>query len=164
MRLLESAGVSIEGLYAVVLGRSDIVGSPVAAMLRNKDATVTQCHSKTKDLPEIVHIRSAWLTMSLTAPQIKKADILVAAIGKPEFVQGSWLKPGVIVVDVGTNYIPGVLAHFQLVRNLTVPRFDEEIWAAIGRRCRFYFCFSSCFSYHSRTRRCWAYDCRHAYA
>ena len=60
MRLLESAGVSIEGLYAVVLGRSDIVGSPVAAMLRNKDATVTQCHSKTKNLPGIVSFRLAW--------------------------------------------------------------------------------------------------------
>ncbi|KAF9653139.1 C-1-tetrahydrofolate synthase [Thelephora ganbajun] len=90
IRLLESTGVSIEGLRAVVLGRSDIVGSPVTVMLRNRDATVTQCHSKTKNLPEIV----------------KEADILVAAIGKPEFVQGSWLKPGVVVIDVGTNYIP----------------------------------------------------------
>jgi len=76
-------------------------------MLRNKDATVTQCHSKTKNLPEIVRPRSARLTQSLTSPQVKEADILVAAIGKPEFVQGSWLKPGVVVIDVGTNYIPG---------------------------------------------------------
>lgn len=57
MRLLESTGVSVEGLRAVVLGRSDIVGSPVAAMLRNKDATVTQCHSKTQNLPDIVCLR-----------------------------------------------------------------------------------------------------------
>jgi len=62
IRLLESTGVSIEGLRAVVLGRSDIVGSPVAAMLRNRDATVTQCHSKTKNLPEIVCIHLALLT------------------------------------------------------------------------------------------------------
>ncbi|KAI0062253.1 FTHFS-domain-containing protein [Artomyces pyxidatus] len=90
LRLLESTGVPISGANAVVLGRSDIVGSPVAAMLRNKDATVTQCHSRTKNLPEIV----------------KTADILVSAIGKPEFVQGSWLKPGAVVIDVGTNYLP----------------------------------------------------------
>lgn len=90
IRLLESTGVSISGAQAVVLGRSDIVGSPVAAMLRNRDATVTQCHSRTKNLPEIV----------------KTADIVVSAIGKPEFVQGSWLKPGAVVIDVGTNYIP----------------------------------------------------------
>ncbi|KAI0928913.1 hypothetical protein AcW1_006014 [Taiwanofungus camphoratus] len=90
IRLLDSTGVPISGSRAVVLGRSDIVGSPVAAMLRNRDATVTQCHSRTKNLPEIV----------------KGADIVVSAIGKPEFVQGSWLKPGAVVIDVGTNYIP----------------------------------------------------------
>jgi len=53
------------------------------------------------------------LTRSLTTPQVKEADILVAAIGKPEFVQGSWLKPGVVVIDVGTNYIPGALGYCQ---------------------------------------------------
>ncbi|THH19314.1 hypothetical protein EW146_g1836 [Bondarzewia mesenterica] len=90
IRLLESTGVTIAGANAVVLGRSDIVGSPVAAMLRHKDATVTQCHSRTKNLPDIV----------------KGADILVSAIGKPEFVQGSWIKPGAVVLDVGTNYVP----------------------------------------------------------
>jgi methylenetetrahydrofolate dehydrogenase (NADP+)/methenyltetrahydrofolate cyclohydrolase/formyltetrahydrofolate synthetase len=76
-------------------------------MLRNKDATVTQCHSKTKNLPEIVRLHLAQPKRLLTAPQVKEADILVAAIGKPEFVQGAWLKPGVVVIDVGTNYIPG---------------------------------------------------------
>ncbi|KAF8275016.1 FTHFS-domain-containing protein [Lactarius quietus] len=90
LRLLESTGVSLSGAYAVVLGRSDIVGSPVAAILRSRDATVTQCHSKTKNLLEIV----------------QKADILVSAIGKPEYVHGSWIKPGAVVIDVGTNYIP----------------------------------------------------------
>ncbi|KAI0673003.1 FTHFS-domain-containing protein [Trametes maxima] len=90
IRLLESTGVSIAGSRAVVLGRSDIVGSPVAAMLRHRDATVTQCHSRTKNLEEIV----------------KQADLIVSAIGKPQFVQGSWLKPGAVVIDVGTNYIP----------------------------------------------------------
>lgn len=101
----------MEGLRAVVLGRSDIVGSPVAAMLRNRDATVTQCHSKTKNLPDIVRLRLILSTRLLTIPQVKEADILVAAIGKPEFVQGSWLKPGVIVIDVGTNYITGTSIH-----------------------------------------------------
>ncbi|KAH8117600.1 FTHFS-domain-containing protein [Phellopilus nigrolimitatus] len=88
--LLESTGVPIAGSTAVVLGRSDIVGSPVAAMLRSRDATVTQCHSRTKNLPEIV----------------KTADIVVAAIGKAEFVKGEWLKPGAVVIDVGINYVP----------------------------------------------------------
>lgn len=111
IKLLDSTGQPIEGTEAVVLGRSDIVGSPVAAMLRKRDATVTQCHSRTRDLPEIV----SWFTHSLplscgaelTAVQVKRADILVSAIGKPEFVQGSWIKPGAVVIDVGTNYIPG---------------------------------------------------------
>lgn len=111
MRLLESTGISIEGQRSVVLGRSDIVGSPVAAMLRNRDATVTQCHSKTKNLPDIVRLCLACLVAFLKIYQVKEADILVAAIGKPEFVQGSWLKPGVVVIDVGTNYIPGMFVH-----------------------------------------------------
>ncbi|OSD08637.1 FTHFS-domain-containing protein [Trametes coccinea BRFM310] len=90
IRLLDSTGVQIAGSRAVVLGRSDIVGSPVAAMLRHRDATVTQCHSRTKNLEEIV----------------RQADIVVSAIGKPQFVKGSWIKPGAVVIDVGTNYIP----------------------------------------------------------
>ncbi|KAI0434324.1 formate--tetrahydrofolate ligase-domain-containing protein [Xylaria sp. FL1042] len=90
MVLLEEAGVDLKGKDAVVLGRSDIVGSPVSYLLKNADATVTTCHSKTKDLEE----------------KLKKADIVIAAIGKPNFVKGDWLKPGVVVIDVGTNYIP----------------------------------------------------------
>ncbi|KAK7467150.1 tetrahydrofolate synthase [Stygiomarasmius scandens] len=90
IRLLESTGQSIAGTNAVVLGRSDIVGSPVASMLRNRDATVTQCHSRTKNIESVV----------------KNADILVSAIGKAEYVQGSWIKPGAVVIDVGINYIP----------------------------------------------------------
>ncbi|KAF8329155.1 FTHFS-domain-containing protein [Cantharellus anzutake] len=90
IRLIDSTGVPIAGAHAVVLGRSDIVGSPVAAMLRKRDATVTQCHSRTNNLQNHIH----------------DADILVAAIGKPEFVKGEWIKPGAVVIDVGTNYIP----------------------------------------------------------
>ncbi|EGE77394.2 formate-tetrahydrofolate ligase [Blastomyces dermatitidis ATCC 18188] len=90
MELLRVSGIELAGKNAVVLGRSDIVGSPVSYLLKNADATVTVCHSKTKNLEAIV----------------KEADILVAAIGKPEFVKGSWLKPGAVVIDVGTNYVP----------------------------------------------------------
>lgn len=90
MVLLQESGVEVAGKTAVVLGRSDIVGSPVSYLLKNADATVTVCHSKTKNLPDIV----------------RQADILVAAIGSPGFVKGDWLKPGAVVIDVGTNYIP----------------------------------------------------------
>ncbi|KAH6690494.1 formate-tetrahydrofolate ligase [Plectosphaerella plurivora] len=90
MALLEETGVDIKGKNAVVLGRSDIVGSPVSYLLRHADATVTVCHSKSQNLEEY----------------LKAADIVVAAIGKPQFVKGEWLKPGAIVIDVGTNYIP----------------------------------------------------------
>lgn len=88
--LLEESGVQLKGKHAVVLGRSDIVGSPVSALLRNADATVTVCHSRTQNLEG----------------HIKQADVLVAAIGQPNFVKGEWLKPGAVVIDVGTNYIP----------------------------------------------------------
>ncbi|KAJ4337781.1 tetrahydrofolate synthase [Ascochyta clinopodiicola] len=89
MVLLQEAGVQISGKNAVVLGRSDIVGSPVSYLLKNADATVTVCHSRTANLPDIV----------------RQADIVVAAIGKSQFVKGDWLKPGAVVIDVGTNFI-----------------------------------------------------------
>jgi len=90
IEMLVRSGVTIAGAEAVVVGRSNIVGVPVAALLNNADATVTICHSKTKDLPG--HVR--------------RADIVVAAIGKPEFVRGDWIKPGAAVIDVGINRIP----------------------------------------------------------
>jgi methylenetetrahydrofolate dehydrogenase (NADP+)/methenyltetrahydrofolate cyclohydrolase/formyltetrahydrofolate synthetase len=89
MVLLKESGVDLKGKNAVVLGRSDIVGSPVSYLLKNADATVTVCHSRTVGLED----------------HIKKADVLVAAIGKANFVKGEWLKPGAVVIDVGTNYI-----------------------------------------------------------
>ncbi|KIW89037.1 uncharacterized protein Z519_10522 [Cladophialophora bantiana CBS 173.52] len=89
MVLLQESGVEPRGKTAVVLGRSDIVGSPVSYLLKNADATVTVCHSKTQHIKDVV----------------KQADILVAAIGQPGFVKGDWLKPGAVVIDVGTNYI-----------------------------------------------------------
>jgi methylenetetrahydrofolate dehydrogenase (NADP+)/methenyltetrahydrofolate cyclohydrolase/formyltetrahydrofolate synthetase len=90
MVLLAESGVDVKGKNAVVLGRSDIVGSPVSYLLKNADATVTVCHSRTEGLED----------------HIKRADVLVAAIGKANFVKGEWLKPGVVVIDVGTNFIP----------------------------------------------------------
>ncbi|CAN8106227.1 unnamed protein product [Discula destructiva] len=90
MVLLKETGVDLKGKDAVVVGRSDIVGAPVSYLLRHADATVTVLHSKTANLEE----------------HVKKADIVVAAIGQPAFIKGSWLKPGAIVIDVGTNYIP----------------------------------------------------------
>lgn len=87
MVLLERAGAQISGANAVVLGRSNIVGMPVALLLVKANATVTICHSRTRDLPSVV----------------RQADILVAAIGQPEFVKKEWVKPGAVVIDVGIN-------------------------------------------------------------
>ncbi len=88
--LLKESGVKIEGANAVVLGRSNIVGMPAALLLVRENATVTIVHSRTKDIPEVV----------------RQADIVVAAIGKMEFVRGDWLKPGAAVIDVGINSKP----------------------------------------------------------
>lgn len=87
MKMLEYSNISVEGKHAVIIGRSNIVGKPIALMLLQKSATVTICHSKTKDLKE----------------EVKRADIVVAAIGKPEFVTGDMLKKGAVVLDVGIN-------------------------------------------------------------
>lgn len=89
MALIQETGVAIEGKRAVVIGRSNIVGLPVALMLTNANATVTICHSRTRDLPGTV----------------KQADIVIAALGRPEFVRGDWIKAGAIVIDVGSNSV-----------------------------------------------------------
>ncbi len=88
--LLDQAGVQIEGAQAVVLGRSNIVGMPAALLLVSRNATVTICHSRTKNLPEVV----------------RQADILIAAIGRTEMVRGDWIKPGAAIIDVGMNQKP----------------------------------------------------------
>ena len=89
MRILGHYGIEIEGKHAVVVGRSPILGKPMAMMLLQKHATVTICHSRTQDLPGI----------------IAQADILVGAVGKPEFIKADWVKEGAVVVDAG--YHPG---------------------------------------------------------
>jgi methylenetetrahydrofolate dehydrogenase (NADP+) / methenyltetrahydrofolate cyclohydrolase len=96
MRILEHYGIEIEGKHAVVVGRSPILGKPMAAMLLEAHATVTICHSRTKNLPDL----------------IKQADILVGAVGKPEFIKGEWIKDGAVVVDAG--YHPGGVGDIEL--------------------------------------------------
>jgi methylenetetrahydrofolate dehydrogenase (NADP+) / methenyltetrahydrofolate cyclohydrolase len=89
MELLRRSGIALKGARAVVLGRSDIVGKPMAMLLLHEHATVTICHSRTKDLPSVV----------------READLVVAAIGRTAFVQPDWVKPGATVIDVGTNRV-----------------------------------------------------------
>ena len=91
--MLKSAGIPLEGKEAVVVGRSNIVGKPMALLLLQENATVTICHSRTRDL----------------AAQTRRADILVAAIGKPRFITANMVKPGAVVVDVGINRVDGKL-------------------------------------------------------
>lgn len=101
MVLLKEVGAQVEGANAVVIGRSNIVGLPVALMLMKANATVTVCHSRTRNIADIV----------------RGADIVIAAIGKPEFVKGQWLKPGAVVIDVGTNKVddPGSEKGYRFV-------------------------------------------------
>ena len=85
----DELGDDFSGLNAVVVGRSNIVGKPMAALLLQRNATVTMCHSRTKDLPGVV----------------RGADIVIAAVGRPDMIKGDWLKPGAVVIDVGINRV-----------------------------------------------------------
>lgn len=87
LRILDAQGVSLSGKRAIVIGRSNIVGKPIAQLLLARDATVTICHSKTIDLPR----------------EVRRADLIVAAVGRPGFVQADWVKPGALIIDVGIN-------------------------------------------------------------
>lgn len=113
IELLVRSGIPIAGADAVVVGRSNIVGIPVAALLNNADATVTICHSRTRNLPDVV----------------RRADIVVAAIGKPEYVRGDWIKPGAAVIDVGINRIddPSKKSGFRLIGDVA---FAEAVEVA----------------------------------
>ena len=106
--LLEKAGADFEGAEAVVLGRSNIVGMPVALLLVERNATVTVCHSRTKNLPGVC----------------RRADILIAAVGRPEMVKKDWVKPGAYVIDVGINRVddPSLEKGYKLVGDVA---FDE---------------------------------------
>ena len=96
MRLLRHYGLAVEGKHAVVIGRSPILGKPIAAMLLNANATVTLCHSRTRDLPDLVRL----------------ADIVVGAVGKPQFIKGAWIKEGAVIVDAG--YHSGGIGDIEL--------------------------------------------------
>jgi methylenetetrahydrofolate dehydrogenase (NADP+) / methenyltetrahydrofolate cyclohydrolase len=90
MKMLDHESVSLKGKHAVVVGRSNIVGKPVALLLLSRHATVTICHSRTRDLPAVV----------------RSADVVVAAVGRSEMIRGDWLSPGAVVIDVGINRLP----------------------------------------------------------
>lgn len=107
----KACGRAIAGENAVVLGRSNIVGKPVAQLLTAADATVTIAHSKTRDLPSIV----------------RGADIVIAAVGRPEMVRGDWLKPGAIVIDVGINRVLGAGGKARLVGDVA---YEEALAVA----------------------------------
>ena len=118
MELLRRYGVALEGANAVVLGRSDIVGKPMALLLMHANATVTICHSKTRDLPEVV----------------RRADVVVAAMGKAGFVQADWIRPGAAVVDVGTNKVTDSAEGERLLKNFPqrLEKFRAKGSALVG--------------------------------
>ncbi len=115
--LLKKAGAKLEGANAVVVGRSNIVGMPAALLLVKENATVTICHSRTQDLPGVC----------------READVLIAAIGRPEMIKGDWIKPGAYVIDVGTNRVddPEAKRGYRLVGDVA---FEEakEVAGAIS--------------------------------
>ncbi|HZL58997.1 MAG TPA: bifunctional methylenetetrahydrofolate dehydrogenase/methenyltetrahydrofolate cyclohydrolase FolD [Stellaceae bacterium] len=104
--LRETLGADLAGAEAIVLGRSNIVGKPLAALLLGENCTVTIAHSRTRDLPDVA----------------RRADILIAAIGRAEMVKASWIKPGATVIDVGINRVPGADGKSRLVGDVA---FDE---------------------------------------
>ena len=118
MEILRRHEIEIEGANAVVLGRSDIVGKPMALLLMHANATVTICHSKTRDLPDVV----------------RRADIIVAAMGKAGFVEAGWIKPGAAVIDVGTNRVTDSAEAERLFRNFPerLEKFRAKGSALVG--------------------------------
>jgi methylenetetrahydrofolate dehydrogenase (NADP+) / methenyltetrahydrofolate cyclohydrolase len=114
MRLLDAYDVSPTGQHAVIIGRSPILGKPVGMLLLARDATVTYCHSKTRELPAIA----------------ATADILVAAVGRPEFVRGDWIKPGAVVIDAGYN--PGNVGDVAFDEARAVSRLITPVPGGVG--------------------------------
>jgi methylenetetrahydrofolate dehydrogenase (NADP+) / methenyltetrahydrofolate cyclohydrolase len=114
MALLDSYGVEVSGQHAVVIGRSPILGKPAGLLLLARDATVTYCHSRTRQLADIV----------------ATADIVVAAVGRPEFVRGSWLKPGAVVIDAGSN--PGNVGDVAFEEAAAVASLITPVPGGVG--------------------------------
>jgi 5,10-methylene-tetrahydrofolate dehydrogenase/methenyl tetrahydrofolate cyclohydrolase len=113
IELLDRYDIEIEGKEAVVLGRSNIVGLPVSMLLLHRNATVTICHSRTRDLAETC----------------SRADILIAAVGRPEMVKGTWVKPGAAVIDVGINRVddPSAKRGYRLVGDVDFDAVKEVV-------------------------------------
>jgi 5,10-methylene-tetrahydrofolate dehydrogenase/methenyl tetrahydrofolate cyclohydrolase len=113
IELLDRYGIEIEGREAVVLGRSNIVGLPVSMLLLHRNATITICHSRTKDLPATC----------------RRADILIAAVGRPEMVKADWVKPGAAVIDVGINRVddPTRKRGYRLVGDVDFEAVKEVV-------------------------------------
>jgi methylenetetrahydrofolate dehydrogenase (NADP+)/methenyltetrahydrofolate cyclohydrolase len=109
MMLIRQARPDLAGARAVVLGRSNLVGKPIAQLLLKADATVTIAHSRTADLPALT----------------READVLVAAVGRPELVRGDWVKPGAVVIDVGINRVPGEGGKSRLVGDVATAEAAE---------------------------------------
>jgi methylenetetrahydrofolate dehydrogenase (NADP+)/methenyltetrahydrofolate cyclohydrolase len=111
--ILRAEGIALDGARVVILGRSRVVGAPLASLLLRKgvDATVTVCHSRTKDLPSVA----------------READVLVAAVGRPEFVRGDWIRPGAVVIDVGTHAVddPSARKGWRLVGDVHYASAEE---------------------------------------
>jgi methylenetetrahydrofolate dehydrogenase (NADP+)/methenyltetrahydrofolate cyclohydrolase len=118
MEILRRSGVKIEGANAVVIGRSDIVGKPVALLLMHAHATVTICHSKTRDLPGVV----------------RRGDIVIAAMGRAGFVQPDWIQPGATLIDVGINRLtdPGLAERLFASYPARLEKFREKGFTTVG--------------------------------
>jgi methylenetetrahydrofolate dehydrogenase (NADP+)/methenyltetrahydrofolate cyclohydrolase len=118
MEILRRAKIPLEGANAVVLGRSDIVGKPMALLLMHANATVTICHSKTRNLSDV----------------LRRADIIVAAMGKAGFVEADWIRPGATVIDVGTNKVTDAKEAQRLLRNFPerLEKFRAKGSALVG--------------------------------
>ena len=116
MELLARQGLAVSGRRAVVLGRSDIVGKPMALLLLHADATVTICHSRTRDLPAVV----------------READILIAAIGRSGFVRAEHVKPGAVVIDVGINRVEDPDEARALLDDARMADFSRKGYALVG--------------------------------
>jgi methylenetetrahydrofolate dehydrogenase (NADP+)/methenyltetrahydrofolate cyclohydrolase len=115
--LLKRYDVALEGAEAVVVGRSDLVGKPVAALLLAQNATVTTCHSRTRDLGEVC----------------RRADVLIAAVGHPKMVQGDWIKPGATVIDVGINRTDdGLVGDVEFVAARAVAGLITPVPGGVG--------------------------------
>ncbi len=108
--LLKDRLGDLSGLRAVIVGRSNIVGKPMAQLLLRENCTVTITHSKTRDLAE----------------ECRRADILVAAVGRPEFIRGDWVKPGATVIDVGINRVPGENGKSRIVGDVAFAEAAER--------------------------------------